>query len=109
MTTMGTGSIAPLFLTSEVHGNKLSESHPDRFTRRGKEPSVPIEYEVGWAPETIWMVWSRETFYAATGNRTTAFQPLATPTEPSHIFNNHSNFSHISRSHIHSYWTASVV
>jgi hypothetical protein len=26
----------------------------------GKEPSVPIAKEVGWTPEPVWTLWSRE-------------------------------------------------
>jgi hypothetical protein len=26
----------------------------------GKEPSVPIEYEVGWTPDPVWMTWGSE-------------------------------------------------
>jgi len=32
-------------LTSAVHGNKWSRSHPERFTPTNK----PTEYEAGWA------------------------------------------------------------
>jgi hypothetical protein len=30
----------------------------------GKEPLVPIGYEVGWAPEPVWTQWGREKFPA---------------------------------------------
>jgi hypothetical protein len=26
----------------------------------GKEPQVPIGYEVGWTPEAVWTIWRRE-------------------------------------------------
>ena len=43
---------------------------------RGKDPSVPIEYEAGWAPELVLMFWRRD-----------SLQPRAeikTPDHPHH-------------------------
>jgi hypothetical protein len=36
----------------------------------GKEPSVPIRYEAGWAPEPVLMQWWRQKFPAPAGTRT---------------------------------------
>jgi hypothetical protein len=36
----------------------------------GKEHQVTIGYEAGWAPERIWMLWSRDTSLASAGDRT---------------------------------------
>jgi hypothetical protein len=43
----------------------------------GKEPTVPIEYEAGWAPEPLWTLWSREKSLATAENRTQSVQPVA--------------------------------
>jgi hypothetical protein len=29
----------------------------------GKYPPLPTEYEVWWAPELLWTLWSREIFF----------------------------------------------
>jgi hypothetical protein len=35
----------------------------------GKEPPVPIVWEAGWAPKSIWMLWRREICLTPAGNR----------------------------------------
>jgi hypothetical protein len=34
--------------------------HASATLRSRKEPQVPIEYEAGWAPEPVWMLWRRK-------------------------------------------------
>jgi hypothetical protein len=68
------GNIAPPFLTSSLDEGEWSASHTGSFTR-GKEPPVPVVYEAGWAPESVWTLWSGEISLAE--NRTPAFQPVA--------------------------------
>jgi len=41
-----------------------SASRPGRLTP-GKEPSVPIGWEAGWAQESVWTQWWREKFPAS--------------------------------------------
>jgi hypothetical protein len=41
----------------------------------GKEPPVPILWEAGWAPETVWALWRREESL----NRIPAVQSVARP------------------------------
>jgi hypothetical protein len=43
----------------------------------GKSPPLPIGYEAGWAPESVWKLWSREKSLAPAGNRNRAVQPVA--------------------------------
>jgi hypothetical protein len=42
------------FLTSALDGGQWSALHPGRTLPPGKEPSVPIVQEAGWAPEPVW-------------------------------------------------------
>jgi hypothetical protein len=46
-----------------------------------KEAPVSIEWEAGWAPESVWMLWSKEKYLAPVGNRTPAVQPTAISSE----------------------------
>jgi hypothetical protein len=43
----------------------------------GKEPTVPIGEEDGYAAERIWKLWGRKKYLDPTGNRTPAVQPVA--------------------------------
>jgi hypothetical protein len=36
----------------------------------GKVAAVPIEYEPGWAPELVWLLWKREKSLTFSGNQT---------------------------------------
>jgi hypothetical protein len=47
------------FLTSTLNRGKHLASFPGCFTI-GEESAVLIEYEGGWAPEPIWMLWKKE-------------------------------------------------
>jgi hypothetical protein len=40
------------------------------------QPPVPIGYEAGRAPESVWMLWRKENLVPA-GNRTKAVQPVS--------------------------------
>jgi hypothetical protein len=42
------------FTTSALDGGEWSTSRPGRALPPGKGPPVPIEQEVGWAPEPVW-------------------------------------------------------
>jgi hypothetical protein len=59
---------------SALDGGEWSVSCP---TPPGKEPSVPIVQESGWAPEPFWTPWNREKYIAPTENQTPAAQPVA--------------------------------
>jgi hypothetical protein len=43
----------------------------------GKELSVPIVQEAGWAPEPVWTFWSTEKCLSPDGNRTPAVESVA--------------------------------
>jgi hypothetical protein len=62
-------------MISVLDGGERSALRPARFNP-GKEPQVPIGYEVRWAPEPVWTLWRREKSCTA-GNRTRAVQPVA--------------------------------
>jgi hypothetical protein len=53
---MGSGGIAPPFLTLEVDEGEWSVSRPGHFT--SGERAVLIGYEAGWVPESIWTLWN---------------------------------------------------
>jgi hypothetical protein len=36
-----------------------------------------ITWEIGWAPETVWTLWSREESFVLAGNRSSTVQPVA--------------------------------
>ena len=38
----------------------IGQFHVLTALRREKEPPVPTEYEAGWAPESVQMLWRRE-------------------------------------------------
>jgi hypothetical protein len=75
---MGTGGIAPSFLTSALDGGEWSASRPSPFTP-GKRSPVTIESEAVWAPEQVWIKLRREKSLATARNRTPAVQPVARP------------------------------
>jgi hypothetical protein len=50
-----------------------------------KEPPVPIGYEPVWVKGPVWTLWSTETFFAPTWNRSPVFQTADVPTEPSRL------------------------
>jgi hypothetical protein len=94
------GVIAPTFLTSAVDGGGWSASRP-RPLYPGERLPVPIGYEAGWAPESVWMTWRREKSCIA-GNRTRAFQPVAIPTELSRLLiGNHYLHYYYHHNHYH--------
>jgi hypothetical protein len=41
------------------------------------EPSFPVVYEAGSAPETVWRLWSTDQSIALAGNQTPTVQPMA--------------------------------
>jgi hypothetical protein len=55
------------FLISTLDGCELSALRSGRFTP-GKEPPVPTEEKVGWAPEPIYTLWKREKYLASAWN-----------------------------------------
>jgi hypothetical protein len=59
---MGSGGIAPPFWASELDGGEWLASRPGRFIP-GEIASVPIGWEAGRAPGTVWTLWKREKSY----------------------------------------------
>jgi hypothetical protein len=41
-----------------------------------KAPQLPVEYDAGWSPETVWTFWRREIALILSVNRTRARQAL---------------------------------
>jgi hypothetical protein len=62
----------------------IGQLHTPAAVPPGKEHPVAIRYEVGWAPEPVWTLWSGEGS-ARNGNRTQGVQPVAIPTELSQL------------------------
>jgi hypothetical protein len=67
-----------IFLTLALAGGKWSVSRPGRFTS-GKEPPVPIRWEVGRTPEPVWTTWRRENSwpYRNSNSDPSVVQPVA--------------------------------
>jgi hypothetical protein len=53
----------------------------------GKTPQLLTGWEAGWAPDSVWTLWSRKQFIFPAGNRTLVVQLLlmAIPTELSRL------------------------
>jgi hypothetical protein len=64
------------YLTSALDGGEWSASRPGRALPPGKEPSVPIVQETGWAPEPVWTQRLEERSSASVGDRTPAVQSV---------------------------------
>jgi hypothetical protein len=62
-----------------------SQIHSPAVLPMGKEPPVHIGMQVGWTPEPVWTLWSREKILSPTGNRTSTVQPIAIVTELSRL------------------------
>jgi hypothetical protein len=73
------GGVVPPFLSSAQDGGKWSGSWPGRFTPRERVPphAIQIRWDVGWTPQPVWTLWSREKSLASAGNRTSAVQLVA--------------------------------
>jgi hypothetical protein len=56
--------------------------HAPAALASGKEPSVFVEPEAEWTPRPVWMLWRREKYVFAAGNRT-PLSRLANPVEQS--------------------------
>jgi hypothetical protein len=78
---MGEWNIASLFLTLVLDGDEWLSSHCGCFLLLVKEHLLPIGYEDGWAPETVWMLYRRYKFFFSARNWTPAIQPIAILTE----------------------------
>jgi hypothetical protein len=52
---MGIGGIDSCLLNLTLVGGEWSASCPCHFNP-GKEPLLPVELKVGWAPDVLWMV-----------------------------------------------------
>jgi hypothetical protein len=54
---------------------------PPRLYSHGKEPTVPLAQDVGWAPEVVWTLWRREKISCRIETRTqTSWQSMPNPT-----------------------------
>jgi hypothetical protein len=65
-----------IFFTSALEGDEWSASRPGRALPPGKEPSVPIIQEAGWAPEPVWTQRLEEKSSASVASRTPAIQSV---------------------------------
>jgi hypothetical protein len=73
---MGSGDIAPVFLTSTLDRQVFSFTAWPLYPL-GKNPHIPIRQETGWTQAPVSMLWNRETFLAPAGNQTPTGQPVA--------------------------------
>jgi len=48
-----------IFLTSTLSGGERPASRFDRLTP-GKDPLIPMRFQVGWASEPVWTRWRKE-------------------------------------------------
>ena len=71
------GGTAPLIHKLSISGDEWSTSHPDHFTP-GERDLIPNEYEIGWTPQLVWTLWSRNRSLAPARNQTTLPQ-LSSP------------------------------
>jgi hypothetical protein len=58
---------------SALYIGEWQASYTGHFTAKEKL-TLPIGQEAGWAPETVWALWSREKFLDSAGNRTPVVQ-----------------------------------
>jgi hypothetical protein len=79
LSQMHTGNISlhPLLTSSALNGGRYTVSHPCHYSP-GKEPKVPIKYEVGWEAESVWTCWRREKSLVP-GRNLTPDRPACTP------------------------------
>jgi hypothetical protein len=78
MKTWGNGGIAPPFLTSALDGGEWSS-----ITLLPLYLRYPLE--AGWAPESVWTLWSRGKSLDPSGNQALVVQPIAVPAEISRL------------------------
>jgi hypothetical protein len=71
-------------MTSALDGVEWPASCPVRFIPAGRT-LVHIGQEVGWAPESVRTLWSREKSLVPAVNKTPAVQSVAKPTELSYV------------------------
>jgi hypothetical protein len=85
----GNGGLAPRLLNFGAGWRWVVSFTFPTALPTGKEHSVPIEWEAGWAPEPFWTRWWREKFPSSASNRTLeprSFSPLVSiPTELSRL------------------------
>jgi hypothetical protein len=62
--------IAPLILNLSIRWKCVVNSAPWALYPHGKNPSVPIDQEAGWASELVWTFWRREKSLATAENQT---------------------------------------
>jgi hypothetical protein len=65
------------FLTSAPEGGEWSASRLGLALPPGKEPTVPIVQEAGWAPEPVWTQRLEEKSSVSAGDRTPPVQTVA--------------------------------
>jgi hypothetical protein len=64
------------YLTSALDGREWSASRPGRSLPPGKEPSVPIVQEAGWAQDPVWTQGLEEKSSAPVEDRTPVVQSV---------------------------------
>jgi hypothetical protein len=75
---MGSKSTAPPFLIPALAGGGGTsfQIHASATLTEEKDPSLLFEEAVGWALESVWMVWSKEKYLALAGNQTPTIHPV---------------------------------
>jgi hypothetical protein len=83
---MGNGGVTTPFLILALDGDERSDSRPCRFTPRKRAPGT--HWIGGWVSPRARLDAVKRKSRTPAGNRTSAVQPVAIPTELSRILDN---------------------